>query len=177
MHAFVALALVSFPARVRVRHSLLPLSAPRASLQWQGDIDELYVFMTTLSPTTVAAHFAGDFWGLSSLSMVLWLRFTEGGGNNAADSSGLGNHMTGGSNGNTWKSATDTGFCQVGYFYSYKTTRLSDPTTPVGTQSFVAVQMTDNCKMHTPTTSAGAHARAEHAQIRHGATRRCSRWH
>jgi len=102
--------------------------------------------MTPLSAATVAAHFAGNFWGLSSLQMVLWLRFTEGSGTTVADSSGSGNGMSGGNGGNTWRSSTDTGVCNPGYFYSYKTTRLSDPTTPVGTQSFVAVQMTDNCK-------------------------------
>lgn len=132
-------------------------------MQWQGDIDEVYVFMTTLSATTVASHFAGDFWGASApaMQMVLWLRFAEGTGTSVADSSGSGNGVTGTASGNTWRTSADTGQCIPGYWVSYRVQRLSDPTTPVGTQSFLSVQMTDNCTCpHTIRTCSGAHAHA-----------------
>lgn len=106
-----------------------------------------------LSDATIAAHYVGNFYGALSNNIAMWLRFSEGSGTFAADSGSTSGGVANGNSGNTWRSGvSDDGRCFSGYWQSYKVTRRTDPSLPIGMQSFITVQHADNCtnsKLHT----------------------------
>ena len=121
-------------------------------VQWGGDIDELYVFTISLSSTTVAAHFAGNFYGATNVAM--WLRFSEGTGTTTADSSVNAITLTSSSS-SMWRSGeTGTGKCHSAYWLGYRVERQSDASLPIGAQAFFTVHQADNCRTHTDNSDA-----------------------
>lgn len=115
-------------------------------VQWGGDIDELYVFTIPLDAATVAAHFAGNFYGVTNVA--LWLRFSEGSGTTTADSSPNAITLVDGT-GSIWRSGnadSPSPRCHAGYWLSYRVERKSDASLPIGAQSFFTVHQADNCR-------------------------------
>ena len=114
---------------------------------------EFYLFQSVTSPTDAVKHFRGDYYGVTTSTLAMWLRFNEGTGNYASDSSQNGNDATGGTNA-VFKSSSANAVCipqpqltpsgcpakssSDGFvsFHAVGSFQTTTSTLPVNTQSF-----------------------------------------
>ena len=114
---------------------------------FKGSMDELRWFGSAMSGSEIWKHYNGNFFGAPT--PLYWLKFNEGGGDVAADSSGAGRaagQRVGNGGDVSWKSATDNQKCVSGYWVGYMLERVSAASVPVGTQSIYRIYQMDNCQ-------------------------------
>ena len=138
--------------------SSLAITLGRAdTLRWKGDLDELRWYNSLMSPTEVQQHYNGNFFGAPA--PLYWLKFNEGGGSVAADSSGAGRApavLESAASEISWKAADDSQKCVAGYWVGYLLVRVSSASVPVGTQSIYRIYQMDNCQPHGPKCATAA---------------------